>query len=218
MRTEASLRPATACAAIVLLAGCAGGPPTAVTAAPSIPSVPSTPTVVTSVIEGSPAPEFTLANALRPGETSLRDLRGKPTVLIFGSCTCPPFVQSFRELNAIHHDYKDRVNFLLVYIREAHPTDGDALPDNRFKAASPRTLDERKELARRLDRVARIEMPIVVDGMDDRMLELYKPWPNRVIILDPRGVAVDAVPAAPRATANAPLRLRSYLDQVLRNG
>ena len=200
-----------------MLASCASAPP-----APSAESArpASEARTFTSVIDGSPAPEFTLERALEPGTISLADLEGKPTVLIFGSCTCPPFVESLLNLNAIHRDYGDRVNFLLVYIREAHPTDGGGatIPNNRFKVASPRTLDERKELARQLDRAARIRMPIVVDGMDDRMIELYRPWPNRIVVIDPRGVAVDSLPAGPRATTNGAVRLRSVLNQVLRNG
>jgi len=213
---SASLLLASAPAAI-LLVSCAGARPVpAPTDEASRP--PSEARTFEAVVAGSPAPDFRLERALEDGSVALSDLRGKPTVLLFGSLTCPSFVQSLQNLNAIHRDYQDRVNFLPVYIREAHPIDGAAHADNPYKAASPRTSEERKALARRLDRVARVRMPIVVDGPDDRMIELYRPWPNRIVVIDPRGFAVDALPAAPKATTNGAVRLRSVLNQVLRNG
>src|SRR5262249_39835496 len=41
---------------------------------------------------GDAAPEFTLKNLEGAKTVKLADLKGKPTVLVFGSCTCPPFV------------------------------------------------------------------------------------------------------------------------------
>ncbi len=50
------------------------------------------------------------------------DLTGlsKPMVLVFGSYTCPKLRGSAADLKRISEEYRDRVDFRLVYIREAH--------------------------------------------------------------------------------------------------
>ena len=42
--------------------------------------------------DGDAAPDFTLHDVTGTQPVTLSKLRGKPVVLIFGSCTCPPFV------------------------------------------------------------------------------------------------------------------------------
>jgi len=172
----------------------------------------------TSVIEGSVAPDFALAPLAGGGPITPKSLNGRPSVLLFGSCTSPAFVESFEQMNLLHRDFEDRVNFVVVYIREAHPLDGDAIPDNRFKVSTPRTIDDRMDAALQLKRAARIRMPIAIDGLDDAMIEPYRAWPSRIVILDPRGVAVYAPAASPDATRHGARRLRSVLNRVLRNG
>lgn len=172
----------------------------------------------TSVIEGTLAPDFELESLSGGEPISLKSLAGKPTVLLFGSCTSPSFVESLDLFGAYHREYKDRVNFVLVYIREAHPLDGDALPNNRFKVPAHRTTEERRQAAMQLRRAARVQMPIALDGMNDGMIDSYRAFPTRIVVLDPRGVAADALPAGPRAAMQGAQRLRSIINQVLRNG
>ena len=50
----------------------------------------------------------------------------------------------------IYNDYKDHADFLTVYVREAHPTDGWRMESNDgvgVPTAQPRTYDERAEVA-----------------------------------------------------------------------
>src|SRR5437764_521813 len=69
--------------------------------------------------DGDLAPDFTLQELEGKRTVKLSDLRGKPAVLIFGSCTCPPFVSSTKQTGWLYENYKDRVQFYLIYIREA---------------------------------------------------------------------------------------------------
>ena len=92
--------------------------------------------------DGDAAPDFTLQDIEGKKTVRLSELRGKPVVLIFGSCTCPPFVASTRQTAQLYERYKDRVHFFLIYIREAHPTDGWVVPGNQFTVKSPKTLEE----------------------------------------------------------------------------
>jgi len=78
-----------------------------------------------------------------------------------------------------------------VYIREAHPTDGwhmpGATPDGPIH--SPKTLEERVELARQLVAFAGsnnlTDVRTLVDHpQDDFLAEAYEAGPERIVILD----------------------------------
>ncbi len=71
---------------------------------------------------GDKAPEFALPTSDGGAPVSLSQLIGKkPVVLVFGSITCSPFRQKVLEVFDIHKRYADRAEFLMIYIREAHP-------------------------------------------------------------------------------------------------
>src|SRR5262245_61177796 len=69
---------------------------------------------------GRPAPDFVLPE-LRSGEpVRLSDSWGKrPLVLIFGSFSCPRLFGHLDEIRKLHEEYAGRVDFRLVYVREA---------------------------------------------------------------------------------------------------
>ena len=53
-------------------------------------------------------------------EVSLEDYRGKWVVLETGSITCAMYVKNIPGIKRLQNKYPD-VEFLLVYVREAHP-------------------------------------------------------------------------------------------------
>ncbi|MGH8246015.1 MAG: deiodinase-like protein [Gammaproteobacteria bacterium] len=66
--------------------------------------------------------------------------------------------------------YKDKVEFLLVYIREAHATDGWQSPVNKrdnILYADPTTGQERHQLADTCVRKLDIRFPAVIDNMEN---------------------------------------------------
>ena len=81
------------------------------------------------------------------------------------------------------------MEFLLVYIREAHSTDGWAKEYNRDlpQINDPRTEAERGELAGKACAVLNFDFPAVVDGMDDRAALAYGAWPERIHVVGPDG-------------------------------
>lgn len=164
---------------------------------------------------GKPAPDFTLSDADGKNPVTLSKLQGKPTVLVFGSCTCPPFVRSTEAVNDLYERFHDRVNFVMVYIREAHPTDEGSIPGNQFKVESPKTLDERCTLARDFDRRIGIDLPLVVDTIDDATSRLYSPWPNRMVIVDAQGRIAHAGEAGPQGTTESAAHAPEMLDPLL---
>jgi len=168
-----------------------------------------------SIKNGDAAPDFTLADCEGKNPITLSKLSGKPTVLVFGSCSCPPFVSSAKATEALYEKYKDRVNFVMVYIREAHPTDGWKLDKNQFQVTTPTSTVERCALAKDFDDRIKVSMPLVVDTIDDPTAKAYSPWPNRMYIIDAQGIVVDAGEAGPRGTAKSAKKAPAILDGLL---
>lgn len=52
---------------------------------------------------------------------------GRPLVLNFGSCTCPIFMSQLDAFQKMVNDFRQVADFCVVYIEEAHPSDGWAL-------------------------------------------------------------------------------------------
>ncbi|MBM3829296.1 MAG: redoxin domain-containing protein [Verrucomicrobia bacterium] len=165
--------------------------------------------------DGGAAPDFVLQDIEGTNTVKLTGLKGKPVVLIFGSCTCPPFVAATQATQTLFSQYKDRVHFLLIYIREAHPTDGRVIPGNQFVVQSPTTLAERRDIARDFAKRLKVSIPILVDGPDDKVSATYACWPNRMYILDAQGNIADKGMAAPGGTAASARRATQVLDHLL---
>jgi len=133
---------------------------------------------------GDAAPDFTLPDASGQKQFTLSSSQGKkPVVLIFGSCTCPPFRRQMGEVERIYQTYKDRADFGLVYIREAHP--GSQIPGiNGGQAINQtETVAERMKLAAEFAKELKLTMPVVVDKEDNQVNATYAGWPNRLVIV-----------------------------------
>lgn len=90
----------------------------------------------------------------------------------------------------MYRQYRDRVSFLTVYIKEAHPEDEwqmDANEDEGVCYPQPRTLAQRVAIANDFVKRFRYEAPIAVDDMDNRADQLYAGWPERFYIIDEDG-------------------------------
>jgi cytochrome oxidase Cu insertion factor (SCO1/SenC/PrrC family) len=161
------------------------------------------------------APDFTLPDMAGKQTLKLSGLRGKPIVLVFGSCTCPPFVRSTEAVEQLFKQYGDRAHFVLVYVREAHPTDGWAQPNNPFQIRSPRSIEERRQVARDFAAKLKLTVPIVVDSIDDATEAAYCVWPNRMVILDASGKIADVGSAGPQGTATSARKAPSVLERLL---
>jgi iodothyronine deiodinase-like protein len=93
-------------------------------------------------------------------------------------------------LSRLFHAYGDRVAFFIVYIREAHPEDGWVLTDNReagVRIADPTSSGERREVAQTCSTIFSLEIPVLVDGVDDEVARLYGGWPERLYLIGTDG-------------------------------
>jgi len=96
-------------------------------------------------------------------------------------------------LEEIHQRYKDRVAFLSIYVREAHPTNGWREPGNDKVGISilqPATKTERVAVAKQCCGTLEMTMPLLVDEMNDRVGHAYSGMPDRIYIIDPNGRVV----------------------------
>lgn len=90
----------------------------------------------------------------------------------------------------MHATWSDRVDFLTVYVKEAHPTDEWQLPVNETESvcyAQPRTIEERRAIAS--DFVTRFSFtwPLVVDTMANEVEAAYAAWPERLYVIGADG-------------------------------
>jgi thiol-disulfide isomerase/thioredoxin len=137
------------------------------------------------------APDFTLKTNDGKAEVTLSKLVGpRPVVLVFGSFTCGPFRSHSGNIEKLFRKYKDRATFVMVYVREAHPTDGWRMESNdRVGAvtAQPRTYEERSEVAQKCGRLFNIGFPMLVDTIDDTVGARYSGMPGRLYLIDKSG-------------------------------
>lgn len=101
-------------------------------------------------------------------------------------------------LNKWYAEEKERATFITVYIAEAHPDDGWQVQQNRRDNAivnTPKTYEERKEIARKCEVGLALKIPIAVDRLDDAVQKAYAGWPDRIYVIAKDGkVAFQGAP------------------------
>jgi hypothetical protein len=93
-------------------------------------------------------------------------------------------------LRTIHRRYSDRADFLLIYIREAHPSDHRCLETgsgHEVCVPTARSALERAAAAREMRRRLEIDFPVLIDSMDDSAAEAYSAFPDRIYLVDQDG-------------------------------
>ena len=101
-----------------------------------------------------------------------------PALLIFGSYTCPVTVSAAPGLNALHARFGDRVRFVMVNVREAHP--GAAMPQ-------PADAEQKRAHAERLRDLHEIQYEVAVDDIDGKLHRALSPKPNSAYLLGTDG-------------------------------
>jgi alkylhydroperoxidase family enzyme/alkyl hydroperoxide reductase subunit AhpC len=137
------------------------------------------------------APDFELRPLGRGEPIRLSDRIGqKPLVLVFGNFTCGPFRSMYPSVEAVHERQKENADFLMVYVREAHPTNGWAMKSNEkvgVSVAQPTTLDERRAVAEQCAAKLNPTMPLLVDDVNDAVGNAYSGMPARLYVIDTEG-------------------------------
>ncbi len=101
-----------------------------------------------------------------------------PALLIFGSYTCPVTDGAAPGLNELHARFGDRVRFVMVNVREAHP--GKAVPQ-------PETLDDKTAHAGQLRDFHGFQFEVAVDDIGGTLHRAVSPKPNSAYLLGKDG-------------------------------
>ncbi len=128
---------------------------------------------------GDEAPAFEL-RSLNGELVKLSDFRdSRNVVLTFGSATCPQTAASIGGLRSLAREFpRSEVEFLFVYVREAHP--GVELPAHH-------SMEDKVSAAMLLREQEQIDYPILVDELGGEVHRRYGALPNASFIIDKSG-------------------------------
>jgi hypothetical protein len=90
----------------------------------------------------------------------------------------------------MHRKFGDRVEFFVVYIREAHPTDEWQVESNENEGvlfAQPKSLDERVEVAHACALRLELSIPTLIDNMENSTDQKYFALPDRLYLVGSDG-------------------------------
>ena len=93
-------------------------------------------------------------------------------------------------MNSLYKKYGNQVEFFLIYIREAHPTDGWQVSKNKRDGVlftQPKTLNQRVQIAKTMCLKLNISIPPLIDRLDDRVNKSYSAWPDRLYLVGKDG-------------------------------
>lgn len=107
--------------------------------------------------------------------------RERPSLLLAGSITCPMTDSAMPVIDALHAEFGDRVDFVLLNVREAHP--GAHFPQPSTDEAK---LDHARSLQERYD----VPFTVAVDTLDGELHQRLDAKPNAAFLLDTTGKVV----------------------------
>jgi hypothetical protein len=143
--------------------------------------------------EGTAAPDFELPDVRDGHLLRLSGLQGRPVVLVFGSFGCDRFCGQAGELAQLHSRYKDRAQFLFVYVVEA-PHEHPVLPPPWGGTFADDPEKAQKERIRIGFDLYGLTMPCL-DDRENEAVEVYGAWPRRLVVVDACSrIAYDAGP------------------------
>ena len=89
-------------------------------------------------------------------------------------------------MNGIFRRYRDRVEFFVVYVQEAHPTDGwqtDSNIEEGVLFRRHRSYQEREDVAQSCSIDLNIGLPVLIEEMDNAIDEAYGAAPERLYLI-----------------------------------
>jgi len=132
-------------------------------------------------------------------------------------------------IQEIYKQYHREVEFLNIYIREAHPIDGWWLgrrltksiiqkifpyPKASMEHYDPESIEERRAVAQECETALQYDVQTYVDEMDDRVNRAYAAWPTRLYLIGLDGKVVYGGGLGPYDFK--PAKLEAAIDQYLK--
>ncbi|MDE0591050.1 hypothetical protein OU789_14020 [Halocynthiibacter sp. C4] len=126
---------------------------------------------------GQKVPAFDM-ELIEGGRLRSSDLGQEPVLLVFGSRTCPVTVSSRAPLERLFEKFGDKIRFVLVNTREAHP--GELI-------SQPKSIEQKRDHARNLGTFMGAHFETAVDDIDGSFHRAMGPKPNSAYIIAPDG-------------------------------
>ena len=96
-------------------------------------------------------------------------------------------------MEELRQQYQSAANFLIVYIKEAHPEDEWQMESNVSSGvvfSQPKTMGERMEMAQAFVENMGVDTPLLVDDISNPANACYAAWPERIYVIDTSGTIV----------------------------
>ncbi len=130
-------------------------------------------------------------------------------------------------LSKLYKEYSNRIQFLLIYIREAHPKDGwwlgegviatklakSTSPVVSIDTYDPKTFKERQGVATMCQTALKYGIPTYVDDIDDAVNKAYAAWPTRLYLVGLDGRVIYAGGLGPQGFS--PEEFKKAIDVYL---
>ena len=114
-------------------------------------------------------------------------------------------------LRGLYERHSDRVQYLLIYIREAHPTDGWYIGTHDIR--NHRSIEERRKVAGKCEIALQYGIPTLVDELDDAVMTAYAALPDRLYLVGVDGRVAYAGGRGPWGFR--PAKLNKAIDALL---
>ena len=130
-------------------------------------------------------------------------------------------------IQQLYEQYHEHVQFLSIYIREAHPKDkwwlGGRLTGKLFRTYAPKvsmehydpkTIEERRAIAGECETALQYGIRTYIDEMDDYVNQAYAAWPTRLYLVGLDGKVVYGGGLGPYDFK--PAKLKAAIDNYLK--
>ncbi|XP_052818325.1 type I iodothyronine deiodinase-like [Mya arenaria] len=116
------------------------------------------------------------------------------------------------QFNQLVDDFAHEIDFVTVYIREAHASDGWNLIGNKYEISQHETIDDRIEAAKLLSDSG-LRSPLFVDTMEDNAQKAYSSLPEALFVIEDGKIIFKAF----GPYAYDPSQLQSWLTDKVRH-
>jgi len=127
---------------------------------------------------GDTLPDFELITTDGSSLVNENVFGDRPVLFIFGSMTCPMTASSAPSIQDLYDEFGDQVQFILMYVREAHP--GELF-------TQPESIEDKLESARALKEFYGVEWTVAADNIEGDLHRALDPKPNAAYLVNSRG-------------------------------
>ena len=127
---------------------------------------------------GDRVPPFELLTTDGDRLTNSDVFADKPVLFVFGSMTCPMTASSAPSVQQLYEEFGDRVDFVMLYVREAHP--GEYFGQSE-------TIEDKIESARALQKFYGIDWTVAADTIEGALHRALDPKPNAAYLMNSDG-------------------------------